>query len=64
MDDDEHKQSNMRRSEYNAITIRTRDSIKQHDYNLSQNSLNLSHKSKIVEAEYSISIFYWSGIQG
>jgi len=43
------------------------DSIKQPDYNisynLSQNALNLSHKSKIVETEYSISISYWSGIQ-
>ena len=47
-DDDKHKQSTMRRSEYNAITITTSDSVKQLDYNLSynlsQNSLNLSHK--------------------
>ena len=54
-------------SEYNVITITTSDSIKRPDYNLSynlsQNSLNLSYKSKIVEIEYSISISYWSEIQ-
>ena len=47
-DDDEHKQSTMRSSEYNATTITTSDSIKQQDYNL---SYNLSHKSTIVETE-------------
>jgi len=67
-EDDEHKQFTMRRSEYNAITITTSDSIKQLDYNLSYNlsqiSLNLSHKSKIVKTEYSISIFCMCGIKG
>ena len=61
-DGDEHKQFTMRRNEYNATTIARHDLIKQPDYNLfcilSQNSLNLSHKSKIVETEYSISISY------
>ena len=37
MDDDEHKQSTMRRSKYNAITITVSDLIKQQDYNLSYN---------------------------
>jgi len=64
-DGDEHKQSTIRRSEYNVITIPTSDSIKESNYNisynLSQNSLNVSHKSRI---EYSISISYWPGIQG
>ena len=59
-DGNEHKQSTMRRSEYNAITITTSDSIKQPDYNLSynlpQNSLSLFRKSKIVETWYSTSI--------
>lgn len=67
-DDNEHKQSTMRRSEYNAIIITTSDLIKQPDYNVSynlfQNFFNLSHKSKIVEIEYFISISCWSGIQG
>jgi len=42
----EHKQSTIRKSKYNAITITMSNSIKQPDYNLSynfsQNTVNLS----------------------
>ena len=33
-DDNEHKQSTIRMSEYNTITITTSDLIKEQDYNL------------------------------
>jgi len=44
-DGDEHKQSTMRRSEYNPIIITTSDLIKQEDYNLSYN-LSLTNLEK------------------